>query len=444
MGTRASRILRIGIVIGGKIVQERLIRAGDPVTIGDAATSTFIFPETGLPAGTFAIFCPVPGGYELHFTDHMKGKVSSGGAVVALRQLRDEGSRRSRGHALRLTEQDRGKITMGGVTLLFQFVEPPPQNAVVPLRAMDFRPRLLEEDDPVFLGFLSVNAALASVLVVWVWNQPAPRPPTLEELPDRFVQLFHQPEAPEPEVEIEPEIEEKIEQKVEKKKVEKTEKKSVKEVDRKPKTAEEKALDRQRKRDKLRQGLSVLLIPSKGDGPGGRFDFGYMRTDDGFPTAVKNDGPIQVDISRGPKGKVGTEDEVPEGLDGGICDDGRCGVDEDFEAPDTIPDFVAEATDPEIDEFSPGGAAEIKKVVDANFYQVKGCYEQYLRADQNLGGRIEVEWYLANGRAKGVEVVENTSGNPDFANCIAKRITLWRFSPELDGDINYPFVFRRK
>ena len=40
----------------------------------------------------------------------------------------------------------------GGVSVLFQFVVPPPVSVVTPLQQMDFRPRLLEEDDPTFLG----------------------------------------------------------------------------------------------------------------------------------------------------------------------------------------------------------------------------------------------------------------------------------------------------
>ena len=43
------RILRIGILLGGKIVEERLIRERTPVTIGQSMKNTFSIPVEGLP-----------------------------------------------------------------------------------------------------------------------------------------------------------------------------------------------------------------------------------------------------------------------------------------------------------------------------------------------------------------------------------------------------------
>ena len=38
----------------------------------------------------------------------------------------------------------------------------------------DFRPKLFDEDDPVFVGTLSVFMAMAAVLLIYVWNtEPA-------------------------------------------------------------------------------------------------------------------------------------------------------------------------------------------------------------------------------------------------------------------------------
>ena len=38
------RILRIGVLLGGKIVEERLIRERTPVTIGQSMRNTFSIP----------------------------------------------------------------------------------------------------------------------------------------------------------------------------------------------------------------------------------------------------------------------------------------------------------------------------------------------------------------------------------------------------------------
>ena len=43
------RILRIGVLLGGKIVEERLIRERVDVTLGQSAKNTFSIPIEGLP-----------------------------------------------------------------------------------------------------------------------------------------------------------------------------------------------------------------------------------------------------------------------------------------------------------------------------------------------------------------------------------------------------------
>ena len=43
-----QRILRIGVLLGGKIVEERLIRERSSVTIGQSMKNTFSIPVEGL------------------------------------------------------------------------------------------------------------------------------------------------------------------------------------------------------------------------------------------------------------------------------------------------------------------------------------------------------------------------------------------------------------
>jgi hypothetical protein len=48
-GGPRQRILRIGVLLGGKIVEERLIRERTSVTIGQSMKNTFSIPIEGLP-----------------------------------------------------------------------------------------------------------------------------------------------------------------------------------------------------------------------------------------------------------------------------------------------------------------------------------------------------------------------------------------------------------
>ena len=112
------KVLRVAILQGKKLVQERLIDAGQPVTVGTSAKNTFVFPETHLPSTQFVLFRPLKGRrYGLHFTDQMatkSSKLKAGGAGTNLLQLKTDPQVKSKGglFMLPLTTQDKGKIVI--------------------------------------------------------------------------------------------------------------------------------------------------------------------------------------------------------------------------------------------------------------------------------------------------------------------------------------------
>ncbi|MFH1436548.1 MAG: hypothetical protein ABIJ56_12580, partial [Pseudomonadota bacterium] len=112
------KVLRIGVIQGGKIVEERIIRKREDVTVGQSERSLFVLPSPRLP-GRFVLFEIKKGGYVLNVGDFMGGKVSVAGSTVQLGA--DQGKRH-----VPLDDKARGKIAIGDSTLLFQFVAPPP------------------------------------------------------------------------------------------------------------------------------------------------------------------------------------------------------------------------------------------------------------------------------------------------------------------------------
>src|SRR5690606_3949548 len=108
MASQQSKLLRIGIIQDGKIVREKLIQAGESVTVGESPKSTFVFPKTSLEAPEFTLFRATSGGYELRFTRAVRGRVSAGGKVVALQKALPEAGEGT----LLLGPDDRGKITI--------------------------------------------------------------------------------------------------------------------------------------------------------------------------------------------------------------------------------------------------------------------------------------------------------------------------------------------
>lgn len=120
------KILRIGIVQGGRIIEEKLIRERRDVSIGQAARNTFIIPSGHLPAH-FNLLQVDGATYTLKFVEGMDGRIGVSGSVKTLMQLKQSGIAKKRGDFwyLKLETSARGKLTVGDVTVLFQFVKAP-------------------------------------------------------------------------------------------------------------------------------------------------------------------------------------------------------------------------------------------------------------------------------------------------------------------------------
>lgn len=127
-GGPRPRILRIGVLLGGKIVEERLIRERVPVSIGQSMKNTFSIPIEGLPL-EFTLFALDEGKYSLRFLQKMDGRLSdSGGQVSTLDALKSRGATNHGDYwQVQLSESSRGKLSIGDLTILFQFVTEPPR-----------------------------------------------------------------------------------------------------------------------------------------------------------------------------------------------------------------------------------------------------------------------------------------------------------------------------
>jgi len=123
---QGPKVLRIGLVQGGRVLEERVMKQRAHVTVGPSEKNTFVVSAAKLPVG-FKLFELVGTDYHLNFLDGMTGRVSLEGGPVELAALRSTAQRTSQGaYRVRLTEKSRGKVVVGDVTFLFQFVAPPP------------------------------------------------------------------------------------------------------------------------------------------------------------------------------------------------------------------------------------------------------------------------------------------------------------------------------
>ncbi len=128
------KVLRVGLVMGGKVIEERVIKERTHVTIGPSEKSTFVTPNKNVPAN-FRLFELVGNAYVLNFLDNMTGRLAQKSGVTDLDGLKYEASRTSVGNVtvyqVALSDDARGKVVVGDVTFLFQFVTAPVVTAKV-------------------------------------------------------------------------------------------------------------------------------------------------------------------------------------------------------------------------------------------------------------------------------------------------------------------------
>lgn len=120
------KILRIGLVVGGRVIEERIIKERVDVTVGPSERNMFVLsPE--YVRSSHKLFQVASDTYYLNFLDGMTGRVALPTGVSDLDVLKGQAKKGPGGaYQIKLTEDSRGKVLVGDTTFLFQFVAPPP------------------------------------------------------------------------------------------------------------------------------------------------------------------------------------------------------------------------------------------------------------------------------------------------------------------------------
>jgi TonB family protein len=446
-GTHRARILRIGIIQGGRIVEERLVRKRENISLGQSARNMFVVPSEALPRH-WLMFEITPRGYVAHFADAMDARIAVGNEIISLAQLKQSGKIRRHGHAwvLLLDERSRGKITVGDLTILFQFVTPPPPQPRPQLPA-SVRGSFTSNLDWAFTTIASLSFVAHLVMVIYLRSVDWPRKPDIEEIPDRFVQMVvRKPEPPKEQ----PKAEEK---KDEDKPAE--DKKPVKTAGTpKPKkeiSAEEKARQDAERRARLAEQVKntgiLKLLGAKADGAGsiadvlgkGDVDRDQERAFQGVGglTVASGDANLRgVKSGTGGSGKVASVGNLRGGAGISGASTGNVGAERKVSGiVRSEPPAVDGQLDPNI----------VVREVKARMSAIKACYERALKRNPNLSGKVVIRWTItAAGTVSGVEVDQDSLGDSEVTNCIKALVARWRFPAPSGGsvEVSFPFVFQ--
>nr|MCU0676567.1 hypothetical protein [Myxococcota bacterium] len=193
------KVLRIGLIQDGKIIEERILRKRETISIGTKESNHFILSSPNLPA-RFDLFQLVGEDYILNFTDDMSGRVGLPGGVQQLDQLRSSGGARNAGShwQVKLNDNSRGKIVVGNTTLLFQFVVPPPITPRPQLPAAA-RGGFVAGIDWLFTAFVVFSYMTFFGFVIYLENADWPIQQGIAALPESIARMIFQEPAPPPE-----------------------------------------------------------------------------------------------------------------------------------------------------------------------------------------------------------------------------------------------------
>ncbi|HJN76325.1 MAG TPA: AgmX/PglI C-terminal domain-containing protein [Myxococcota bacterium] len=111
------------------------------------------------------------------------------------------------------------------------------------------------------------------------------------------------------------------------------------------------------------------------------------------------------------------------------------------------PETVVEA--PKVDVLAqllgtdPLAEMSVDQVIRRYSSQAQYCHETAKERYSEIEGRVSVAWTVEAGVVKDVEILDDTTGDPQMAGCVARKVRYWRFPAGMDAEVEHPFVFQR-
>jgi len=87
----------------------------------------------------------------------------------------------------------------------------------------------------------------------------------------------------------------------------------------------------------------------------------------------------------------------------------------------------------------------VREKIKRDLPKINRCYESALRYEPELAGKVSVRFAVVRtGFVKGVQVLENTTGNDNVERCVSRVVSAIRFPSRRTGKslrFTFPFVF---
>jgi outer membrane biosynthesis protein TonB len=470
------KALRIGVIQGVRVIEERILPRKGAVTFGSAEGNTFTFAASDLPKSV-TVFELKGDSYELMFDENMQGRIETPEGKKDFSALKSSTPKQGNSYRVTLGETAKGRIRLTPeITVLFHFVAPPADAVAAPMPP-ELSQGLLKSVEPIFTAVLTASFLVHFGFGIYVQVTEPPAPPTVEDL-KQLVERIQPP---------------KVETKVPPPKPTTTDT-GKKEGPSKPEPEtgggkkeptggggddgggkKEPAGGGGAKgtgggggvgnRDAIRQGIAGKGILQLIGGRGGGGGAGAAGSVFGSGGAISDDignalaGTAGVGIAGGAGGGDGITRRGSGGGGGGGDGSGGIGgaavgigdlhtggggtVDTGSKQATKVVARVQaddiEAVDGKIDKKSV--AATIRRRQDG----FQGCYETALKANSKLAGKLVVEFTIGDdGKVTEARVVKDGVGSGEVSSCVVGLLKRLKFPAPADGEvtISNTFVFQ--
>jgi len=456
--TQGPKVLRIGVIQSGKIVEERIIRRRETVSVGSSERNHFVVQSANMPA-RFELFQLVGNDYILNFTEDMRGRVGLPAGVQDLAQLRASGAARNAGSywQVKLNDTSRGKVTIGETTLLFQFVSPPPVQPRPQLPAAA-RGGFVKGIDWVFTAFITFSFMMHFGFIIYLENADWPLESGIGELPPELARLILD-EPPPPPVEEEPTdevVDAPTEEAVAEAPTQRPAQASNAQAQNTGAEAPSAAEATARMAEEASSAAELLLVGALG----GEADSAFRDVlAGGAALGSAADAMAQangVGVATGAAGgalrtRGGSCNGSGEGGGlGGLQAAGGAGATaQQNEGTQVVEVRVRGRVSPEGGDAIGGDGdfdqSNVTRLIAQRISAIRACYEAQLRRNPTLSGKVTVEFTIqTTGSVSGVRASENTTGDAAVATCVTGVVSRFRWNPgPVGGSVQfaYPFVF---
>ena len=438
------RELRVGRVEGGAIVDDRQYRA--TLTYGDSERAGLLIPGSGVHAAPL-FERSATGAFTLLVPEGARGRLSLSAGVVDLAQVV--------GTSLPLDASARGKLVLGGTTLLFQLV-PPASVALRPRLTTAARGGILAMIDWRFTSYVMASLCAHLVFVAWLDSADFAIDASPSMIPDQFAQLIidipNPPSIPdEPRTDDPQPVADPVASNVEPSDTPAHPSRTTPDHAT-PSRAPASPVDGARIAAEAADRAGQILVGALGDSSTGALA-DLMHTGTTSEAQALLDSVRGVGIATGPAGvlrsRAGGHDGS--GETGPLGDLRLAGHGATEQQPEGVIVrevrivYTVSEPDAPIQQSGDRDPDDVVRVLRARRQAFQACYEQRTRVNPELQGKISAVFTVSEmGTVSGVRITENHTDDAPLATCIASTFQRLRFgevSGSGDSTFAHAFVF---